>query len=273
MNDNLKILRDIGAQTIHSDTHIPREYIQAIIHETFDGLQSVQFMGFVSILEREYNLDLSEVRLKGKEHFSEEVDQESKVFVSAEKKGSNAKIYIFLVLVLLLSTIYITTEFEQAEPTVEKVEVVEVIEEKVAVVIDSNETNETNETSETAKKEILEEVQETNMSVEEPTPEVVVEPEVVIPRSLKILPKRKIWAGYINIETNQKYQKIFKKEFALDISKNWLLLFGSGTVRLEVNGEEVKFTSRQNMRFKYVDGVFTKITVTEFKSLNKGRKW
>jgi hypothetical protein len=59
----------------------------------------------------------------------------------------------------------------------------------------------------------------------------------------------------------------------LDVTKNWLLLFGSGTVKLEINGKIEKFSSVENMRFKYVDGEFTKITLEEFKSLNKGRKW
>ena len=107
---------------------------------------------------------------------------------------------------------------------------------------------------------------------EEQQVEEVVEP-IAVERSLKILPKRRIWAGYINIATNQKYQKVFKKEFALNTDTDWLLLFGKGTAYLEVNGEVEKFSSTQNMRFKYVNGKFEKITVTEFKILNKGRKW
>ena len=112
--------------------------------------------------------------------------------------------------------------------------------------------------------------------------EILVEPELKpetvekvaeVLKTLKILPKNKIWGGYINIKTNQKKDRTFRKEFALDTDKDWLLLFGPGTVRLEVNGKEEKFSSRQNMRFKYVRGDFKKITLTEFKSLNKGRKW
>jgi len=90
---------------------------------------------------------------------------------------------------------------------------------------------------------------------------------------LKIVPKNKVWAGYIEIETNKKHQKIFTEEFAIDTTKNWILLFGAGTVKLEVNGELKTFVSKRNIRLKYLDGELTKITVEEFKSLNKGNKW
>jgi len=66
---------------------------------------------------------------------------------------------------------------------------------------------------------------------------------------------------------------IFKKEKIIDATKNWLLLFGAGTVKLEVNGELKTFVSKRNIRLKYKDGELSKISVKEFKSLNKGRKW
>ena len=73
--------------------------------------------------------------------------------------------------------------------------------------------------------------------------------------------------------TNKHYQNVYRKEVVLDTDKNWLLLFGSGSIKLNVNGEIKKFSSKENMRFKYVDGVLEKITVEEFQALNKGRKW
>ena len=273
MNDDLKILKDIGAQRIHNETHISREYVQAIIHETFDGLQSVQFVGFVSILEREYHVDLSDLKAKGLEYFRDEdekSDKVKKVFITPKKKKSNSTMYVVLGIILFSSLIYYTFNYiNSATPTIEVVDNTKIdnvtnniiAEPELIVVADTNLTLST-----------VEETTDVNATIEEV--EVVEEAEVEeVIKTLKIQPKNKIWAGYINIETNQKYQKIFRKEFALDVSKNWLLLFGSGTVYLEVNGEQQKFSSKQNMRFKYKDGEFTKITVTEFKSLNKGRKW
>lgn len=283
MSDSLKVLRDIGAQTIHNETHISREYVQAIIHETFDGLQSVQFMGFVSILERDYKVDLSELKAKAKIHFQDEnekLEKSEQIFVSPTKKTSYTKIYMFLGIVLFLSFMYVSSiapELGQLndikiEKEVKDSGILPMLEEKVLVVekIDSNETN---TSIAGVVEEKIPEVTDANTTLKELATTIMLEESTSEGRSLKILPKRKIWAGYINIETNQKYQKVFREEFALDVTKDWLLLFGTGTVKLEVNGENVKFSSDQNMRFKYINGVFTKITVTEFKSLNKGRKW
>lgn len=281
MDNGLEILRNIGAQTIHNETHISREYVQAIIHETFDGLKSVQFMGFISILEREYNIDLTDLKAKARAHFKDESEKEEaneKAFITQRTKASNAKIYIFLGVVIVASFIYMNSVVEKPEFLDNtKIEKVTKKLEKSLVTHDALVIKENNTTLSTAeveiKKEILAEVKEVNTTVEPVVTEEEITPEVVIVKTLKILPKRKIWAGYINIKTNQKYQKVFRKEFALDTNKDWLLLFGAGTVKLEVNGENVKFSSKQNMRFKYINGVFTKISVVEFKALNKGRKW
>jgi hypothetical protein len=91
--------------------------------------------------------------------------------------------------------------------------------------------------------------------------------------NLKVLPKHKLWIGYIDINTKKKYQTVTKKDLVIDQNKDWLLLFGPGHIRLEINHEVKKYSSKKNMRFKYVNGKFKKISVTEFRRLNRGRKW
>ena len=121
MNDGLAVLKEIGAQKIHNDTHISREYVQSIIHGSFEGLSSVHFVGFVSILEREYNIDLSELKAKGKEYFAEEnihSDKVKKVFVVPTQTNNNAKIYIWLGILIFLSVVYYTFGYlSSVEPT------------------------------------------------------------------------------------------------------------------------------------------------------------
>lgn len=294
MEESLRTLKEIGAQQIHKDTHISLEYVQSIIHGSFEGLNSVQFKGFISILEKEYGVDLREVKEKGKEYFREiEGDSQEikKVFVAPEKQTSNSAMYIWAGLIVFVAAAYYSFGYLSSMATVEpkidnsqiedakKIAIDEEDEKTMAATLrqEESELNNNLEVKEELKSEVVEEeiqVQEVEEVVVETVATVEVKEEVVEDvKTLKILPKRRIWAGYIDIKTNQKFQKVFKKEFPLDTEKDWLLLFGKGTVYLEVNGKKEKFSSNQNMRFKYVDGVFTKITVTEFKSLNKGRKW
>lgn len=273
MNDNLNVLKELGAQKIHNDTHISKEHIQEILHETFDGLNAVQFTGFISILEREYNIDLSELKSQGLAYFGEKKPisiEDQKIFIAPQKQKNNTTLYVLIGILVFIATVYY--KFSYVDSKTLSVETIDntkidkvtenmrpVLEIKNSVIeIESNDINDTNN-SENSEQIVLEE----KNSVEK-------KQEI---RTLKVLPKNKVWVGYIEIETNKKYQKIFRKEHEIDTTKNWLLLFGAGNIKLEVNGEIKKYASEQNMRFKYVDGVFSKIDVTEFKSLNRGRKW
>ncbi|MFT5660312.1 MAG: membrane-bound lytic murein transglycosylase F [Sulfurimonas sp.] len=90
---------------------------------------------------------------------------------------------------------------------------------------------------------------------------------------LTLLPKNKVWIGYIDMKTKKKYQTIATEDLEIDPNKDWLLLFGGGNITLEVNHEIQKFSSKNNMRFKYEDGKLIKIGIEEFKNLNNGNKW
>lgn len=91
--------------------------------------------------------------------------------------------------------------------------------------------------------------------------------------NLKVIPKHHLWVGYIDIKTKKKYQTVLKKSLTINPHKNWLLLFGPGKIELEINHKIKKYSSKKNMRFKYVNGKFKKISVREFRRLNRGRKW
>ena len=282
MEENLKILKEIGAQKIHKDTHISKEHVQAIIHGSVVGLHPVQLSGFISILEREYDVDLSELKRQAKEQLQRVASSsERKVFVAPVKQKNNSIVYTILLIAIFLAAGYYSFVYLSSMATTEvsidnsniqsaqkSIEIIEKIEE-YASEEGVEETN-TTQAVDTLDEEVS--LANTNSIEPEALSDPVEEPTAGT-KTLKILPVNKIWAGYIMIETNQKYQKIFTDDFSMDTSKNWLLLFGSGTIYLEVNGEKKKYSSSQNMRFKYVDGVFTKITVAEFKELNKGRKW
>jgi len=90
---------------------------------------------------------------------------------------------------------------------------------------------------------------------------------------LKLITDKRKWAGYINLKTKKKYQLFVTGELEIDANKDWLLLLGGGSITLEVNHELEKYSSKRNMRFKYVDGKLSKIDIEEFKRLNNGNKW
>ena len=111
MSEELDLLREIGAQKIYEDTHISLKHAQSVIHESFEGLTKVQFLGFISILEREYNQDLSMLKEKGLAYFKDEPVKEvstTNVFVEPARAKSSTPIYIIVALFVFILVAYFT---------------------------------------------------------------------------------------------------------------------------------------------------------------------
>ncbi|MDF1883719.1 hypothetical protein JHD49_07210 [Sulfurimonas sp. SAG-AH-194-C21] len=260
MSEELTKLKSLGAQKIYEDTHIPVLHVKAILEHNFDSLQKVQFLGFVSILEREYSLDLSSTKASGIAHFddkdAENLD-ENLFIIPKKKKNSNATYSVIAIIIFIIVMVYKVGSFgeDQVKEQVVDDALIHKMQETMKPVVKVEEVNTTLE------------VNTTQAIVE------IIEPVEVIPKSFKIVTKSKVWVGYINVKTNQKKQKTFKGEIDLDPEKKWLLLFGHAYIDMYIDGEIVKVNSRDKIRFVYEDGSVEAISAKEFKKLNRGRKW
>ena len=107
MSYGLDKLKLIGVQKIHEVTHLTKHHVKSILDETFEGINRVQFVGFISILEREYNVDLSELKTKGMVYFQEINDEnpnsKHNVFVTPKKKKNLIPVYITLVVLIFIA--------------------------------------------------------------------------------------------------------------------------------------------------------------------------
>jgi len=271
MSEALDRIRSIGAQKIYEETHIPVEHVQAIIHESFDGFSKVQFLGFVSILEREYHEDLSDLRIAGVKHFGSEktfVEDES-VFVVPKRKKSVTLLYVFLAILVFAVVAYLNIDSTEQSAKVSEVDNSLILDaQKTLEIVDANASEilvvDTNASMQDANT-----TEELNAIVEQIEP--IVQEKAI--KSLKLVTKTKLWLGYIDLKTNRHYNKIFTGEFELDAGNDWLLLFGHSYVDIVLNDELVNFDSQENVHFLYEDGEIKAISPREFKRLNKGRKW
>ncbi|MCW8837318.1 MAG: hypothetical protein OQK11_01325 [Thiovulaceae bacterium] len=247
-SENYEKIKSIGAQKIHEQTHIPKVSCEDLVNGYFKAMNRIQFLGFVSILEREYSLDLSDLRAEGMAHFSqiEEVPTiESKVFITPKKTNSYALYYIVAALVIFIMVAINMPSSDRVEQ--HKIDNAQI--EEVASKL-------------TPQEEALAENQ-----LEQSEPKVTDE--------LKIIPQTKLWVGYINLNTGRKYQKIVEEleELELDPSGHWLITLGHGHVTFSINNELNNYKDYRNIRFLYKDGELKKITHQEFLDLNKGQEW
>lgn len=269
MSEGIDKLKEIGAQKIHETTHISKQYVQGMLHESFDDMNKIQFLGFVSILEREYHINLDSLRAKGNEYFNDIVSTQNskdKIFVTPKKKRNYSLFYIIIAVVVFIAvTAFTITNFSSAAT------------DKKVQLLDNN--------IESIAENIPPLMEELNTTVEE-EPGIIIEDEnlteidedivpeaVLVAKSLKIIPNVRVWIGYIDLQTFKKYQTFVSDELVLDPEKDWILVCGHGDLNIELNSEIQEFKTKNNLKFSYIDGVLKKITHSEFKQLNRGSGW
>ncbi|MEA2099189.1 MAG: hypothetical protein U9P72_03570 [Campylobacterota bacterium] len=283
MSEGLNKLKTIGAQKIHETTHISKQHVQAILYESFEDINKIQFVGFISILEREYNLELDDLKSKGLNYFLELTPEDSQVqtvFVTPKRNKSHTTAYIIITIAIFIAVTIFSLISSSSILKTQNIGLKELnntaIESAKKIVIESNSSIEKDKPSQNnitkveevviapKKVEVKEEVKE------EAKREIKLKDSST---SLIIKPKSKVWMGYIDIKTYKKHQTVFKKEFTFDTKKDWIIVFGHGYINLEIDGRIEKFSTKNNLRFLYKDGVLTKISLQEFKRLNRGKRW
>lgn len=268
MSETLKKLEAIGAQKIYEDTHIPIEHITAILDEDYSGLTRIQYQGFISILEREYNVDLSDAKVAALEYFNVNVTTEpiaDDAIFTVSTKSKNLKIlYIaFTFIAFFIAFFYFSSgSDEEVLPEYNETTQESVVQKPIE---DGNRSN--------IATDLNESIVEKNSTVGTTQVLQVQKPQIIALEPIKILPRSRVWLGYIDVETNKKKQKTFVDEFDLDGNGEWLMIFGHGYVTVVVNGEEHKFSDKNTLRLHYKDAILEQITAEEFKRLNRGRKW
>jgi hypothetical protein len=281
MSEGLAMLQKLGAQKISEETHISKQHVQALIDENFKLVQKVQFLGFISIIERDYQIDLGELRTKALAYYTQNVVIKIPVSVFIEKKSNKSSkgIYIFIVLIIFLSVTYYS--LNSKSPAVDlNVTQVENVTQEIEALVESNMTGEnitdTNLSSlDTNSSDFSDEEMEINatLQTDEMLPVVPAKELGATTDSLKIIANKKLWFGYIELDTEDKKQIVFSESFELDPKKNWLLRLGHNNVEIELNGEKVSFEKSKNLQFLYKEGVLQQLSVSEFKKLNKDREW
>ncbi len=255
MGEGYDKLTSIGTQKIHEATHISRLHIQAVIHESYDDMTKIQFLGFISILEREYNLDLSELKTRGIEYFGENTVEEqinNKVFVIPKKKKSFKVFYIsFAILAFMAVSYFSLASLSLDDENIESVDNTSIINAQES--IEANISSEANIT-----KDI-------KVEVDEKKP-----PEA---QTFVITPSADVWIGYIDLDTHKKYQATVSDELSLDASKTWLLTFGHGYFSVNIDGKKEKYADKKTLRFIYKDANMTKIPYKKWQELEKGGEW
>jgi len=259
MSEKLDLLKEIGAQKIHEETHIALKHAQSIIHESFEGFTKVQFLGFISILEREYEQDLSDLKAKGLAYFNDNTEPKS-VFIETKPTKKPTFVYILIALFVFVIVAYFSIGNSNPSQIPEQLDnsTIQSVQKNLDPIVFDENSSDLN-------------ISQTDENLSEALVEEETVAKVLLP--LKVIAKSKLWIGYLNKTDNIKKQTIIKESLELDPNREWLLSLGHGHVDIVVNGETQKFRSGNNIRFLYKNGELKELNFRDFKILNEGRAW
>ena len=255
MKSSFELLKEIGSQAIYERTHISRVTIEAIIEKKFETISRVQFNGFVAIIEREFDIDLRELKIEYNLSHDIEVEVEEKELAPVIKKESHLKKYIILGTLFVSITAYFMLKDTSRNESKIGVELnnshIELAKEKIELAKSSS--------SSLKKIEVLE-VSSSSSS------EALIE-------TLYIYPKSNLWIGIIDLETHKKKQYTTREVIELNASKSYIFTLGHGYVSFELGGEDFNYKDKNHIRFHYEPNTLKKISKKEFKEYNQGKNW
>jgi len=113
-----EILEENSVKTISEKTNISEENLEALFNGEFDRLKKVKAMGFISIVEREFRADLSELRDQAKEYYRTHLEEDGVVLdvpVLESQKGKFSFMSFLTVMLLGAGVWYLFTQFDQAK--------------------------------------------------------------------------------------------------------------------------------------------------------------
>lgn len=256
-------LQELGSGKIHERTHISRHKLELLLTKSFGELNRLQVMGFISILEREYLIDLTSLR----EEYDAFVQVHPEVAlpkasVILQAASNTRKKWIIgsgiAIIVLIGMGIFMQgklANFPEDEMIQLSTAEVEIPEENLTVAAEAN------------RSEMNTTIVEQN-TTSKPTHMMSTETN-----SVMIKPIFNVWVGMIDMNTSAKSEKVTKDPIVLEGDKDLLLVFGHG--RLEVNTPQGSKTMREKnmVYFAYENGILSPINAAEFKVKNNGNSW
>ncbi len=268
---DFEALKALGADEIAAKTHIIRHNVDALLNKSFDQFGKVQFNGFVSILEREFRIDLSSYKDEYRAFHSEKKNEmpSEEPFVIRSMGNQKKRFMIPGLLAVAIATViiavFISTEGRSKAPIEINNTAIDKAKETLATAstASSEPGSEAYEVESVQDQKLLE--QEENIT--EVSAEAVTHEDVVL------IPRVKIWMGIINMQTHKRRVEMTKERVRLDASKEWLIVTGHGRLRIEQGEEEWVYKKRDQMLFMIENGIFQPIDQAEFRARNRGKIW
>lgn len=267
-------LQALGIEKVHEQTHISRDKLELVMGKAYGEIGRVQFMGYISILEREYGIDLNGIKEEYKAFYNDNADMMAPKPSVILQATSNSKLKWVVAGIGLIALLIVGGYILQGKLTTAPQEDVMHLTTAAVEVVDQNsdvnvtDRNETNTSAVTvAAPEIV--------PVPAPDLNKSVKPAktLVSAKELSILPKYKVWYGIIDVANGEKTQGVTKDPITIDTAKNLLIVMGHGRVEITYPDGKTQLDDRNTVYFTSEQGAMKQISHKEFLERNGGKGW
>lgn len=308
MDNDIRVLEKIGLQEVCKKTHIEVKQLEYMINNQYDKLNKINTLGFVKILSREYKLDLTDW-LEGfhdywAEHKAEEDSSKEKIFIRAKSDRPYKRAAWLFLLILLIAGIFGLVSIFKVEVNFDimalldkaKVEtnqtsafqsapVVQEAATSLGVKVEERVITETNSSNSTVQAVVVSIDENLTRKMEANDTNATTIPLPMLPESNTnlvntvptnnaiIMPTKRIWIGFINLETLTRKESTSDQNITIDLNKRQIIKTGNGFFKLSYDGSIEDFTEQGSTRFLVENGTMKKISEEKFIELNRGKNW
>ncbi|GAB6046090.1 hypothetical protein JCM11957_16890 [Caminibacter profundus] len=253
-----KFFEKYSLEEISKRTKISPITLRFIKNKEYDKVQRVKFIGFINLIQREFNIDLSELIEEYDQVYNTSYKEEK---THTEKNEKNNLIFILAIILLIVTGTIIykyttssknslleinTTSQNSSTTNFEKIYNKNTLEINSSVINEDNSSLK-NENNSSKNESNLSSKNKSNSSTEK---------KLLIPKTITIIPKEKLWYRAINLDTNKTFEFLTSKPKTLTGS-NYFIKFGHGNLTIEYGNKIIEPNTKKIIRILFKEGNFS----------------
>lgn len=275
--------QNVNYEQIALKTHISVENVEYLFNKEFDKLNKIKVNSFIAIIQRETELDLTELKEEANAYYSTSKQTPSILDNEYKEKTQqeHAKKYVLsiVIIVVLFSIVLVLfTLFRPHNSVEENIEPQETNEIVIVPLEKENQVKEEIQEILENKENIQEEIipleaiqndieqnnQDQTLEEKDQTSESI---EKNIIKSIKVVSQEKVWAG-IKYLDDMSYEETTANEITLDPNRDFVVIFGHNRVEIQTHNGTFDFSNDpKKRRISYIDGNAEIITMKKLNAL------
>ncbi len=280
MKKGLEELKSLDYELIASKAHIVQTTLDDIINKRFEKLNPVKAKGLIKILEREFNLDLSEWTREFEAYHSlkePEVQTMDKLHAKSiqNDKKPTSKVALSILTIAALAgigyIIYLQQNSVSPEANTTTTLQNEINETNASIAFNIAFDENKSEQNKTAEVNITEvnKTAPTEVNTTKIIPPANIAPSAT-QGSFFVEPVKKVWIGIRYMDTNKSrwIEAVTDKKFDFNASREQLVAFGHSQVKIVAGSTAIEPKSGAKERFHYKNGKLRAIDEEEYNKLS-----